>query len=272
MRTLSIVHRTSSIVHRTIRLILACLLAGVPGSPAVSQTTAINLVFIGNSITYGATLADPSTQAPPVLCGQLIEAATGVPTHVYNGGHSGITTFGFMPGRDDFARAVAAATELKKNGGRLYFSIMLGTNDSAIRGTEGAPVSPDTYKANMQAIIDTLVARFPDSRIVVNYPIWYSPNTHNGATYMEEGMNRLHSYYPVIDRLPVRHWQVTGGNRGVWEYFRDSPDLFTHEQGYDGIFYLHPNAIGARRLAEIWSRSLLHLIAADGIPVDWLKP
>lgn len=89
--------------------------------------TSINLVFIGNSITAGATLSDPSRQAPPVICRDMVEKATGVHTNVYNGGHSGITTFGFMPGRRDFVKVVDAALRFQKaNGGVVYFSIMLG--------------------------------------------------------------------------------------------------------------------------------------------------
>ena len=47
----------------------------------------INLLFIGNSITAGATLRYASTQAPPIVCRSLVEEATGVTTNVYNGGH-----------------------------------------------------------------------------------------------------------------------------------------------------------------------------------------
>ena len=141
---------------------------------------------------------------------------------------------------------------------------MLGTNDSAITGTEGAPVSIDTYRDNMKKIIDELIRRFPTCRILVNYPIWYSPNTHNGSRYLEEGMNRLHSYYPVIDALVAEYNQVFAGDRGVWEFFETNPDLFTAENGNSGVFYLHPNAEGAVKLAEIWTKSLLEIIKADG--------
>lgn len=228
----------------------------------------INLVFIGNSITAGATLSDAASQAPPIICRQLIEEATGVTTHVFNGGHSGITTLGFMPGRDDFTKVSNAARALtNSNGGLLYFSIMLGTNDSAISGTEGAPVSPETYRDNMRTIIDSLIARFPTCKIVVNYPIWYSPNTYNGARYLEEGLNRLHSYFPIIDELVASNDQVFAGDSGSWDFFAYNKALFTAESGNAGTFFLHPNVNGAKRLAEIWCRSLLQLIEADGITV-----
>ena len=228
----------------------------------------INLLFIGNSITAGATLSDASTQAPPIVCRSLVQEATGVNTNVYNGGHSGITTWGYLPGRDDFTRLVNNAKAFKKNnGGLIYNSIILGTNDSACTTTEGAPVSPDTYAGNIRTIIDKLFEAVPDCKILLNYPIWYSPSTYNGAMYLQEGLDRLHSYYPILDGIVAEYDQVYAGNRGVWEYFENNFALFTRESGNAGYFYLHPNQNGAKRLAEIWAKSLLQLIEADGIEV-----
>jgi len=234
----------------------------------VEPSDNINLLFIGNSITAGATLSNASTEAPPIVCGQLVEQATGVTTNVYNGGHSGITTLGFLPGRDDFTRVLSAARAFQKsNGGLIYFSIMLGTNDSACSGPEGAPVSPENYGKNIQTIIDALIAGVPGCKIVLNYPIWYSPSTHNSSTYLQEGLDRLHSYYPVLDEIIGKYEQVYAGKRDVWEYFEDNKVLFTKENGNSGEFFLHPNINGAQRLAEIWAKSLLGLIQADGIEV-----
>jgi len=236
--------------------------------PAEAEPIDPNLLFIGNSITAGATLRYASTQAPPIVCRSLVEEATGVTTNVYNGGHSGITTFGYLPGRDDFKRIVSNAKALRKaNGGLIYICIMLGTNDSACSGTEGAPVAPDTYKDNIKTIINKLIEAVPDCKIVLNYPIWYSPSTYNGARYLQEGLDRLHSYYPVLDAVVAEYGQVYAGNRGVWEYFENNKALFTRESGNAGDFYLHPNVDGAKRLAEIWAKSLLKLIEADGIEV-----
>ena len=248
--------------------------SSLKGKPEhVNQKGPINLLFIGNSITAGATLSNASAQAPPIVCGQLVEQATAITTNVYNGGHSGITTFGFLPGRNDFKRVIAAAKAFQKNnGGPVYIAMMLGTNDSACTTTEGAPVSPTTYGANIRTIVDTLIASIPGCKILLNYPIWYSPSTYNSAMYLQEGLDRLHSYYPVLDAIAEAYEQVFAGNRGVWEYFEDNLDLFTRENGHAGAFYLHPNQEGATRLAEIWARSLLSLIEADGIKVTQPLP
>ena len=241
----------------------------VEGEPdPIDPKDNINLLFIGNSITAGATLSNASTQAPPIVCRSLIEQATEVTTNVYNGGHSGITTWGYLPGRDDFTRIVNNAKAFKRqNGGLIYISIMLGTNDSACTTTEGAPVSPDTYANNIRTIINKLLESVPDCKILLNYPIWYSPSTYNGAMYLQEGLDRLHSYYPYLDAIVEEYDQVYAGNRGVWEYFENNKALFTRESGNAGYFYLHPNATGATRLAEIWAKSLLELIEADGVEV-----
>ena len=119
----------------------------------------------------------------------------------------------------------------------------------------------------MKKIIAELIKQFPTCRILVNYPIWYSPNTHNSARYLQEGLDRLRSYYPIIDALVEEYDQVFAGDRGVWEFFENNQELFTAESGKSGIFFLHPNLLGATRLAEIWTRSLLEFVRADGIEV-----
>ena len=227
----------------------------------VDSKANINLVFIGNSITAGATLSNASTQAPPIIARSLVQQATGITTNVFNGGHSGITTYGFLPGRDDFTKVTNAASAfVRNNGGLLIFSIMLGTNDSACTTTEGAPVSPQTYMENLKKIINGLIEKCPTCKIILNYPIWYSPNTHNGAKYLQEGLDRLRSYYPYID-------EVTG-NRNAWEYFEDNKVLFTAENGNSGTFYLHPNALGAQHLAELWANSILDVLKYEGVEIS----
>ena len=234
----------------------------------VNAQSAINLLFVGNSITYGDQLSDPLTQAPPAICRAIVEDATGLTTNMYNGGHCGITTWGFLPGREDFTRLLDKAKDFQDQyGGMMYFSIMLGTNDSAMSATEGAPVSQDTYGKNIRAIIEQLNIEFPKCKILLNYPLWYSATTHNGAMYLQEGQDRLRSYYPILDQIVTEYANVYAGRRDVWEMYEDNYGLFTKEMGYSGYFYLHPNADGAKVLGGIWANSILELIQADGIAV-----
>lgn len=53
----------------------------------------------------------------------------------------------------------------------------------------------------MKAIVDQLLALYPNCKIVLHRPVWYSPNTYNGAMYLKEGLNRLQNYYPVLQSL-----------------------------------------------------------------------
>ena len=164
----------------------------------------LNIVFIGNSITQGALLENPRHEAPPVKAALYLRRQPSVGTVRYsNQGVSGSTTFDFLPQTDLlFPKVVRVADQFKdETWATLIFSIMLGTNDSAITGPNGAPASPAKYYENMKTIIDKLLALYPECKIVLHRPVWYSPNTYNGAKYLEEGLNRLQSYYPELQAL-----------------------------------------------------------------------
>ncbi len=235
------------------------------------QAEPINLVFIGNSITYGAMLQNPGSQAPPFKVGRMMQEELERPVTVYNCGVSGATTLDFLPATGSYFASVASAVKrAQANGGPIIFSMMLGTNDSAETGPNGSPVSPENYYKNMKVIIDYLLNNYPHTIIIVNYPIWYSPNTHNGARYLQAGLDRLQTYHPEIDRLVSfyakmqDHQRVFAGNPETFSYFEDKTDLFVAEAGNSGTFYLHPNATGGTRLAEFWKQSIIdHLADTD---------
>lgn len=84
---------------------------------------------------------------------------------------------------------------------QLLFSIKLGTNDSAIQGSSGAPVSKEDYRKNMETIISELLKKYPGSKVIVHHPIWYSTNIYNSSKYLKEGLDRLETYIPEIDRM-----------------------------------------------------------------------
>ncbi len=255
---------------KQLKFTLCLLLAVMLVCMSAAAKDKIHVVFIGNSITYGATLSDPATQAPPVITGQLLQKRTNHTVKIKNCGVSGITTFGFLPGRGAYNNAVSAGEEFSSEAGPLYFSIMLGTNDSAEKGPEGSPVSTDTYKENIKKIIDALHEKFPNAKFVLNYPIWYSPTTHNGATYLQAGLDRLKSYHPVIDNILDEYassnpGMVYAGSKEAFNFFEDNNDYFTSEAGNSGTFWLHPNAQGAVKLAGFWADAIMNVLATDGI-------
>ncbi|HZY40120.1 MAG TPA: GDSL-type esterase/lipase family protein [Mucilaginibacter sp.] len=235
---------------------------------AQSRQKDINLVFIGNSITYGSQLTYPEAEAPPVIATKYMMQKNRIGRVSFaNQGHSGYTTVDFLPSTSKtFSQVEAAAKGFANKQALLIFSIDLGTNDSAITGTNGAPVSPEHYGENLKKIIDALLKEFPGCVIVIQRPTWYSANTYNGAKYLAEGLNRLQSYFPVISHLVAayaasRPKQVFKGDTRAFGYFKAHylTDL-TPEQGHQGTFYLHPNKKGAAALGTFWGESIFRTV------------
>ena len=171
-----------------------------------------------------------------------------------------------MPGTPAFAQVVQAAKILEQRNALLIFSIKIGTNDSAVKGTHGAPVSADEYKANLKTITDSLLSYFPHATVIYQHPVWYSPNTQNGATYLQEGLTRLQTYIPVIDALvsvykTVNLGHVFLGDTKAFDYFKENylTDLQA-EPGRQGIFYLHPNKKGAIALGDFWGKAIYKVL------------
>ena len=233
----------------------------------------VDLVYLGDSITYGVLLHRPDTEAPPATATEWMrESLPGWAVFFSNQGHSGHTTVDFLPATatDLPAAEHAAGTLLALHPGRLIFSVMLGTNDSAQSGPRGAPVSPEQYEQNLTRIFGELLRRFPAAIIVVQRPIWYSPNTHNRSDYEQAGLDRLESYFPAIDRVVRGFARSSPGH----VYLGDS-DAFawfsTHyqtemngESGVQGTFYLHPNASGAKALGTYWASAILKATRSEG--------
>jgi len=224
----------------------------------------LDIVFIGNSITYGANLENPKQDAPPVIASEILRKKSGINSVQFsNQGRSGYTTVNYLPDSPTFKEVIQATKLLYTNPEHiLIFSIKIGTNDSAISGPKGSPVSKEDYRKNMNSIIDELLQQFPNSKVVIQQPIWYSPNTYNRSKYLAEGLARLQSYFPELESL-VNSYSATNknqvfiGDQTGFNYFRKNylTDLVA-EEGQQGTFYLHPNPKGAAKLAEFWAESI----------------
>ena len=228
---------------------------------ASAQNKALNVVYIGDSITAGAGIGSPANYATAAADAALQRMGF-IPQRSSNQGHSGFTTLDFLPGTATFEQLENAANDYKSAPGTLVFSIMLGTNDSAIQGTHGAPVSKEDYAKNLKTIIDRLLKDYPGCKVVINHPLWYSPNTYNGAKYLQEGLDRLQSYFPEIDQLASSYdkankGRVFLGDAGAFVYFKNNyRTCYQAENGNVGIFYLHPNGTGARALGGFWAKAI----------------
>jgi len=235
--------------------------------PSSAPSSAMNIVFVGDSITYGAWLDNEGVdkrlaQAPPMNCAHELEKR--LPnTQIFtsNQGYCGYGTGAFLPPASEAFIAVKSAAEKLNaaHNGQLIFSIMLGTNDSANTNH----VSAETYHDNLKKTIDQLLSDFPDCKVVINHPIWYSPNTHNRWDYEgASAADRLKSYSPQIDSLVTEYGtshpnRVYGGDPFAYQYFAAYyKSEIVREPGKNGDFYLHPNAIGAASLGKFWAAAL----------------
>jgi len=216
----------------------------------------LDVVFIGDSITQPET--------PVAAAEEYLRTSAGVAeVRTSNQGHSGHTTLDFLPADGKDAQGVKAAADAFAAPDReLVFSIMLGTNDSACKGPNGSPVAPGDYRANLRTIAGRLLSAYPCAKVVVQYPTWYSTNTHNSACYMAEGLARLRSYGPEIDALVAEFDRTNpgrayAGSKLGWAYFEEHHETdMKHENGRYGVFFLHPNEQGYKVLGRFWAEAV----------------
>jgi len=221
------------------------------------------IVFIGNSITQGK--GGEKSMPPPTNAVNFLKEQKGVTDVMFvNVGKSGSTTLDWLPGSGKlFSLATKAADSLfLKKDHQLVFSMKLGTNDSAIQGPNGAPVSKESYKKNMQTIISELLTKYPGSKVVVHHPIWYSENTYNRSKYLKEGLERLQTYIPELDAMVSEYktsdpGRVFKGDTKAFKYFQKHYlELLKPENGQQGTFYLHPNEAGVVVLGKYWGKAI----------------
>lgn len=218
------------------------------------------IIYIGNSITYGALHENRNETAPPVYTSQMLAKKLKANVIWRNCGWSGATTYDFLPSHKRyFPRVEKAVREIQaETDAPIVFSIMLGTNDSANTGPTGCPVSNENYKKNLITIMEALKAIAPGAKFIFQRPIWYSPNTYNGAQYLQKGLNRLIGYTPVLEELADERADAMMGDDDAFEYFHKNYEKYCFaEGGYAGTFYLHPNAKGAKKLAKFWTEGII---------------
>lgn len=207
--------------RRSLRAAFGLVLAVVSTCACPAQTPALRTIIVfGDSLTAGYGLADPDTQSYPAQIQRKIDADH-LPWRVVNAGLSGETSAGGL-------RRIDWVLNQKPD----VFILELGANDG-LRGT-----APEVTQANMQAIIDRVRSRYPDSRIVLagmRMPL------SMGQDYAEA----FHAVYPALaarNRLILIPFLLEG--------VAGNPDL---NQG-DSI---HPTAPGAAIVANnVWKTIL----------------
>lgn len=249
----------------------ACVAAG-------ASERSYNIVFIGNSITYGALHENRAETAPPAACARWLAGQEGVgDIHFENCGRSGRTTYHFLPNKEDvvpagdrtyFSDVVKRTTRLVGDHPDLplVFSIMLGTNDSAER-PRNHRTTPEDYVRNMTVIIDSLLALWPDAHVVVHRAIYYTPGftTGQGSVLDGESLAMLRAYYDRYPDIVARYsnGHVHIGDTLAYGYFRENnaTDTFL-EKGRNGeSFHLHPNEKGAKVLGQYWGEAIRRILS-----------
>lgn len=246
-----------------------------------------NIVFIGNSITYGALHEQREQTAPPVQCARWLCQREDIDTVYFrNCGRSGKTTYHFLPCAEDvipsgdktyFGDVVSKTRELVKAHPSLplVFSIMLGTNDTVER-PKNKHTEPDDYAKNLITIIDSLLKLWPDAHVVLNKPIWYYPDYHTkgGSIASKKSLKLIDTYYhqfpQVVAKSKAGHVHI--GDADAYAYFEQhwKTDIVEEKDARGKSYWLHPNEQGAGRLAEFWGKALLPIIKS--IPdIDPLK-
>ena len=246
-------------------MLLTLLVAACMGVEAKKpqQDVQYNIIYIGNSITYGALHTDRNLTAPPVVATAQVAKKTKQIADFSNCGRSGATTVDFLPSMNrDFKRVEKAIAKHKEDDQagkeKFIFSIMLGTNDSASTGPTGAPVSNEDYKKNLLTIIARCRELCPDAIFVLQRPVWYSPNTYNGARYLVAGLNRVTEYVNVLAELASENQDVYLGDCDSFNLFKAEYQKYMFaEAGNAGTFYLHPNEDGAEKMAKNWAKAIV---------------
>lgn len=236
-----------------------------------------NIVFIGNSITYGALHQQREQTAPPTQCARWLCQREGIDTIYFrNCGRSGRTTYHFLPNAADvipagdktyFPDVVAKARELVKAHPDLplVFSIKLGTND-AVKRPKNNPTTTDGYVKNMVTIIDSLLKLWPEAHVVLQRPIFNTSDyvTKNGSVAVKKSLKTLNAYYQsfpqILQRCKTGHVHL--GDADAYGYFEKHwrSDIFEEKDARGKSFWLHPNEKGAAVLGELWGEALLPVL------------
>lgn len=240
----------------------------------IAAQRSANIVFIGNSITYGALHEQREQTAPPAQCARWLCQQEGIDTIYFrNCGRSGRTTYHFLPRAEDvvpagdktyFADVVAKTRELVKANPDLplVFSIMLGTND-AVERKHNAHTEPEAYVRNLTVIIDSLLCLWPDAHVVLNRPIYNTSDyvTKNGSVASKKSLKMMNAYYrqftTIVANCKAGHVHI--GDAKAYKYFKKhyKTHVFEEKDARGQSYWLHPNEQGAEVLAQYWGKAIL---------------
>lgn len=209
----------------TLAFLLALPLAVNARVPKRIYLEKTRVACIGNSITYGMTLADPATESYPAQLQQML----GDGYEVGNFGKSGATLLrhGHRPyiAQEEWAKAKAFKGNIAV--------IHLGVNDTDPRNW---PYYRDEFVSDYLALIDTLRQENPKCRIIIAL---LSPITHNHPRFesgTQQWQEEIQEAIKTVAR--VGKAQLIDFHKPLYAYPQFIPDA------------VHPNKEGATMLAR----------------------
>ena len=183
--------------------------------PAPRGSLGGRVIFLGTSLTAGLGLVDPTNRFTDQI--QVLADSAGLPFQMVNAGVSGDTSAGGLRRISWLLRAPVHVLVLE-----------LGANDG-LRG-----LSPDSMKANLQAVIDSTRTHYPESRLLL--------------AGMQAPSNLSQAYVSAFSSVFSELARANGGTLipFLLERVAGVPEL----NQADGI---HPTSEGHRMIAEtIW--------------------
>ena len=220
---------------------------GAACAPQEEKKMQYNISFLGDSITYGATLSEGE------LCFADLIARQDYAGHVQNLGIS-CSTIGHPPSADVYFEGTNPISERYRTVRRDadFIFVLGGTNDYGNTPTNNVPlgVPEDTENVTFYGALNQLVAGiaadYPDAELVLCTPVQRdnSAFVHWPASLENEFGYRLEDYCDAI-RDRARHFGVNLLDLYALEEMNVVSERFLNYYT-DGI---HPNAEGHRLIA-----------------------
>lgn len=228
----------------TLALLLALPLAVNARVPKRIYLEKARVACVGNSITYGMTLADPATESYPAQLQQML----GDGYEVGNFGKSGATLLrhGHRPyiAQEEWAKAKAFKGDIAV--------IHLGVNDTDPRNW---PYYRDEFVSDYLALIDTLRQENPKCRIIIAL---LSPITHNHPRFESGTQQWQKEIQEAIETVArVGKAQLIDFHKPLYAYPQLIPDA------------VHPNKEGATMLARTVYSAILGNYGGLQMPITY---
>lgn len=228
----------------TLALLLALPLAVNARVPKRIYLEKTRVACVGNSITYGMTLADPATESYPAQLQQML----GDGYEVGNFGKSGATLLrhGHRPyiAQEEWAKAKAFKGDIAV--------IHLGVNDTDPRNW---PYYRDEFVSDYLALIDTMRQENPKCRIIIALlsPITYNHPRFESGT--QQWQKEIQEAIKTVAR--VGKAQLIDFHKPLYAYPQLIPDA------------VHPNKEGATMLARTVYSAILGNYGGLQMPITY---